>query len=198
MPEPEEATAPVVLAQPEAAPAPEPAAPETLAPAVAAAAVVASQQPPAVPAPAPQPAQAPPSAPPPAAPPQAAPPQAAAPAGQWAPTQAQGKSRPIAIVLALFLGFIGIHKFYLGKVAQGIIYVIFSWTGIPAFVAWIEAILYLLTSNEAWAAKWGGPVERPSGGAIGCLWILALLPLISFVAIFFLVVLGAGVASVTS
>ena len=30
-----------------------------------------------------------------------------------------------------YLGFIGIHKFYLGKVAQGIIYVIFSWTLIP-------------------------------------------------------------------
>jgi TM2 domain-containing membrane protein YozV len=89
-----------------------------------------------------------------------------------------GKNRAVAIALALLLGGLGIHKFYLGKIAQGVIYLIFFWTYIPALVAWIEAILYLRTSDEAWAATYGGPPQRSDPTAIGCLWALALLPLI--------------------
>ena len=68
-----------------------------------------------------------------------------------------GKDRVVTIILALLLGWIGGHKFYLGKVAQGVIYLLFSWTGIPGLIAWIEAIVYLTTSDESWAATHGGP-----------------------------------------
>jgi TM2 domain-containing membrane protein YozV len=119
------------------------------------------------------------------------------PGAYAAPPPTAGKSRVAAIVLALFLGWLGIHKFYLGKVALGVIYLIFFWTGIPGFIAWIEAILYLLKSDEAWALEYGGPVERTSGVAIGCLWLLALLPLLSiiaFVGLTTLVFLGSQVS----
>src|SRR4029077_7481510 len=105
------------------------------------------------------------------------------PAAYAAPQPTGGKSRVAAIVLALFLGWLGIHKFYLGKVALGVIYLLFFWTGIPGFIAWIEAILYLATSDAEWARKYGGPVERTPGIAIGCLWLLALLPLLSVVLV---------------
>jgi len=88
------------------------------------------------------------------------------------------KSRPLAIVLALLLGGFGVHRFYLGPIAWGIVYLVFFWTGIPGFIAWLEALYFLTRSNEEWAQKYGGQVQQPNGLAMGCLWILALLPLI--------------------
>jgi hypothetical protein len=82
-------------------------------------------------------------------------------------------------------------------VAQGVLYILFSWSGIPSLIAWIEGILYLTKSDEAWAAEYGGPVERPSSAAIGCLWLLALLPLLSIVAVIGLIFFGSQVASVS-
>jgi TM2 domain-containing membrane protein YozV len=57
------------------------------------------------------------------------------------------KSKGLAIVLALFLGGLGIHKFYLGKTGQGFLYLIFCWTFIPAILGVIDAII-LATRNE--------------------------------------------------
>jgi TM2 domain-containing membrane protein YozV len=57
------------------------------------------------------------------------------------------KSKGLAIVLALFLGGLGIHKFYLGKTGQGFLYLIFFWTFIPAILGVIDAII-LATRNE--------------------------------------------------
>jgi len=88
------------------------------------------------------------------------------------------KSRPIAIVLALLLGNFGLHRFYLGDMAWGLAYLLFFWTGIPSFIAWLEALYFLTRSNEEWAQKYGGGVQQPNGVAMGCLWILALLPLV--------------------
>ncbi len=64
------------------------------------------------------------------------------------------KDKTTAAVLAIFLGGLGIHKFYLGKTAQGIIYLVFFWTFIPAIVGFIEGILYLVKSDQDWAAEW--------------------------------------------
>ncbi|MEA1568161.1 NINE protein, partial [Salmonella enterica] len=38
------------------------------------------------------------------------------------------KSRIAAALLAFFLGGFGVHKFYLGKIGQGFLYLIFCWT----------------------------------------------------------------------
>lgn len=65
------------------------------------------------------------------------------------------KSRVVAAVLAFFFGWIGIHKFYLGQIGWGIIYVLFSWTAIPWFVSLIEGVLYLLSTERAFALKYG-------------------------------------------
>jgi TM2 domain-containing membrane protein YozV len=37
------------------------------------------------------------------------------------------KSRLIATLLCLFLGWIGIHRFYVGKIGSGICMIFFSW-----------------------------------------------------------------------
>lgn len=63
------------------------------------------------------------------------------------------KSKITAGVLAILLGGIGVHKFYLGKIGQGILYVLFCWTGIPALIGLIEGIIYLTMSDGQWARR---------------------------------------------
>ena len=50
-------------------------------------------------------------------------------------------------VLALLLGGLGIHKFYLGSWVWGLIDMFFVWTWIPFIMSLIEAI-YFFTMNE--------------------------------------------------
>jgi TM2 domain-containing membrane protein YozV len=44
----------------------------------------------------------------------------------------------VGILLALFLGAFGIHHFYLRRTGLGILYCCFCWTGITAFLGFIE------------------------------------------------------------
>ena len=61
---------------------------------------------------------------------------------------AGGKSKTSAILLCFFLGGFGAHKFYLGKTGQGIIYLLFFWTFIPALIAFIEFFILILMKDE--------------------------------------------------
>lgn len=70
------------------------------------------------------------------------------------------KSRIAAGVLGLLIGGLGIHKFYLGKVGLGIVYILFSWTFVPAIIGFIEGIIYLVQSDEEFSYKQGVPVQR--------------------------------------
>ncbi len=63
------------------------------------------------------------------------------------------KSKVTAGILAIFLGGIGVHKFYLGKVGMGILYLCFCWTAIPAMLGLIEGILYLCSNDENFQLK---------------------------------------------
>lgn len=49
------------------------------------------------------------------------------------------KNPTTAVLLALFLGGLGAHKFYLNQAGIGIVYLLFCWTYIPAIIAFIEA-----------------------------------------------------------
>ncbi|MDI9335153.1 MAG: TM2 domain-containing protein [Cytophagales bacterium] len=71
------------------------------------------------------------------------------------PVTSNGKSRIAAALFAFFLGAFGGHKFYLGQVGLGILYLVFFWTFIPALVAFIEFILFLTMSDEVFNQKYG-------------------------------------------
>lgn len=70
-------------------------------------------------------------------------------------TSVAPKSRVAAGLLAIFLGGLGVHKFYLGEVGLGVVYLVFVWTFIPALIGFIEGIIYLTMSDEAFAARYG-------------------------------------------
>ncbi|MEN9465924.1 MAG: hypothetical protein RL217_2105 [Pseudomonadota bacterium] len=77
------------------------------------------------------------------------------PAPSLVATTSSGKNRLAAALLALFLGGFGVHKFYLGRIGWGLVYLLFCWTFIPSLVAFIEFILLLVMSDEEFARKYG-------------------------------------------
>lgn len=80
------------------------------------------------------------------------------------------KNRIVAALLALFLGSFGIHRFYLRQ-WWGIFYLLLCWTGIPALVALIEALVFLFSDQRQWDDKYNAGV--PSGTGRGRFIILA-------------------------
>ena len=48
------------------------------------------------------------------------------------------KNPTTGVLLALFLGGIGAHHFYLGSIGLGILYLLLCWTFIPGVVALVE------------------------------------------------------------
>lgn len=68
------------------------------------------------------------------------------------------KSKTVAVLLALFLGGLGVHKFYLGRTTAGVLSLVFCWTFIPALVALVDIVLMLCTSDADWAKKYGPEV----------------------------------------
>jgi TM2 domain-containing membrane protein YozV len=67
------------------------------------------------------------------------------------PNSLPAKSKLTAGLLGILLGGIGVHKFYMGKVGLGILYVVFCWTYVPAIIGLIEGIIYLTQTDEAFA-----------------------------------------------
>ena len=49
-------------------------------------------------------------------------------------------NKGLYIALCLFLGGLGIHKFYAGKWFQGLLYVAFSWTWIPVIISLFDLL----------------------------------------------------------
>ena len=58
-------------------------------------------------------------------------------------------NKVIYILLAVFLGSFGIHKFYAGKPIQGLLHILFCWTDIPHVLAIISAVLTLFKPADA-------------------------------------------------
>jgi len=66
-----------------------------------------------------------------------------------------GKSKLAAVLFAFFLGSFGFHKFYLGRIGLGVLYLLFCWTFIPSVLGIIDAILLLIMSDEDFVRKFG-------------------------------------------
>lgn len=71
------------------------------------------------------------------------------------------KSKTTAGILALLLGGIGIHRFYLKQTGFGILYLVFCWTFIPAIIALVDGIIFLTQSEEAFNIKYNKGIAVP-------------------------------------
>lgn len=64
------------------------------------------------------------------------------------------KNKIVAAILAFFLGGLGIHKFYLNKSGQGILYLLFCWTFIPSIIAFVEFFILIFMDDKTFDAKY--------------------------------------------
>ncbi|AWM15324.1 hypothetical protein DI487_10115 [Flavobacterium sediminis] len=64
------------------------------------------------------------------------------------------KSKLTTVLLAFFLGGVGIHRFYLGQTFVGILYLLFCWTFIPTIIALFDFIAFLFMSEERFNFKY--------------------------------------------
>lgn len=64
------------------------------------------------------------------------------------------KSKTTAVLLCLFLGGFGAHKFYLGNLVDGVLMLFFAWTFIPAIIAFINLIQLLVMSDTEFSRKY--------------------------------------------
>lgn len=64
------------------------------------------------------------------------------------------KDKNVAGILALFFGWIGIHRFYLGQVGLGILYALLFWSGISAVLGIIDAIVFFSMDKDAFDIKY--------------------------------------------
>lgn len=71
------------------------------------------------------------------------------------------KDKNTAGLLALFFGGFGVHKFYLDRPLQGIIYFVFCWTFLPAIISFFESLTYFFNDNAWFDTKYNGNA-RPS------------------------------------
>ncbi|MHB1331454.1 MAG: TM2 domain-containing protein [Sulfuriferula sp.] len=65
------------------------------------------------------------------------------------------KQRGTAILLAIFGGSIGLHKFYLGQTWQGVLYLVFCWTFIPLIFGVIEGLNMAFMSEDDFQSRLG-------------------------------------------
>ncbi|KLI65178.1 hypothetical protein AAV99_02790 [Aurantiacibacter marinus] len=75
--------------------------------------------------------------------------------GGTAAPYTRAKSKVAAGILGILLGGVGVHKYYLGRIGQGILYTLFFWTGIPALLGIVEGIIYLTMDEERFWQKYG-------------------------------------------
>jgi TM2 domain-containing membrane protein YozV len=65
------------------------------------------------------------------------------------------RNKMIAALLAIILGTIGAHKFYLGRIGWGVIYLLFCWSFVPTVLGIIEGVVYLGMTDQDFQAKYG-------------------------------------------
>ncbi len=65
------------------------------------------------------------------------------------------KDKSIAGLLALFGGGLGLHYFYLHRIAAGVLSILFCWTGIPSLLGLINGIRYFCMSEREFANCFG-------------------------------------------
>ena len=64
------------------------------------------------------------------------------------------KNKIVAAVLAILIGGIGIHRFYLGQLKLGLTYLLLSWTLVPLFIGFIDGIIFLTMSQQKFDLKY--------------------------------------------
>ena len=80
-----------------------------------------------------------------------------------------GVNKIALVLLALFMGGLGAHKFYVKKYGQGVLYLLFCWTYIPTLVSFIECLIYCFTSEDELQKRY------PQAGSAAIVFVVFLI-----------------------
>ncbi|MBX2816977.1 MAG: NINE protein [Saprospiraceae bacterium] len=69
------------------------------------------------------------------------------------------KNKNTSAILAFLLGVFGIHRFYLGQVGLGILYVLLSMTTISVILGILDGIIFLTMDDDVFDAKYNNKRE---------------------------------------
>jgi TM2 domain-containing membrane protein YozV len=74
------------------------------------------------------------------------------------------RSKLVAVLLAGLAGTFGLHRFYLVGPRRALpwLYLGFCWTLVPTFAGFVEALVFALTPDERWDARWNAGTGRTS------------------------------------
>lgn len=73
------------------------------------------------------------------------------------------KDKNIAGILSLFLGWLGIHRFYLGQAGLGIVYLLLFWTPVIWILSLIDAIAFFSMDQENFDFKYNRQFIQQQG-----------------------------------
>lgn len=76
------------------------------------------------------------------------------------------KDKNVAAILALFLGGLGVHKFYLGRIGAGVLYLVFSMTFIPAILGLIDFFVLALMDQDEFNQRFNGSRSLAAGPVV--------------------------------
>lgn len=81
-------------------------------------------------------------------------------AGGGALVRIANRNKWVAALLAFFFGWFGAHKFYLGQVGMGIVYLLFCWTMIPLIASVVETLMLVLASEREFDVRFNSRLAR--------------------------------------
>ena len=87
------------------------------------------------------------------------------------------RNKTLATLLATLGGTIGLHRFYLHGPRHPLpwVYPLCAWTMLPTFAGFIEALVFALTPDERWDARWNAGTGRSSASG----WPVILLAVLT-------------------
>ncbi|WP_247235562.1 TM2 domain-containing protein [Telluribacter sp. SYSU D00476] len=74
------------------------------------------------------------------------------------------KDKNIAGLIALFLGGLGLHRFYLGQPVLAVFYLLFCWTFIPVILGFIDALVFFSESRKSFDVKYNNGAYSMNSG----------------------------------
>lgn len=74
------------------------------------------------------------------------------------------RNKTTAGLLSLFLGWAGVHRFYLGQTGLGILYFFLMFFGVSFILGLIDAIVFFAMDDEEFNRKYNSPKQQTSFG----------------------------------